>query len=829
MKKILIAAGSLLLLFIVLLLLLPVFLRNNITGIVEKQAGKYLKTELSIQDISLNMFRNFPNLQVTMKNAVISGKNNVQRDTLVFIPLFSASVNVMSVIKGQEIIINHIVLKDAQVHAYVSSEGEYNWDILPTDTVPSVTKEKKTGEEKESQQIRLNDIRIEGLNAEYRDETTGSYTGIKNLNLSLSGNFAEVHTTLKTNLSIEDLNFRQRSVQWVNRTGIHWQGEIAANFQNHTFEFLQNDISVNDLKLALNGKISSGNDKCNMDIRLSAPDTRFESLLALIPQHYRQQTEVLQTSGNFTLDVIVKGEYFPGHLPRINGNFSVEDASLQYSGMPEAVRQINLQLEVTNPGGSVDSTRIDLKKLNFEMAGNPFSMQVVIVNPSDPLVSGNLQGTIDFTRLKQALPLQQMSIEGKLTTLLSFDGKYAYIEKEQYEKFKAQGDIRLNHLLFKNSAFPRGISVPDGTITLTPSVLKIRQLTARMESSDFTLQGNLSNYLAYFFKHQTLQGNLTLNSQKINLNELLKDHQTTTEKDTTSIPDYKEPKMMTLPLNLDLQLQTNIRKLIFDKLTIQDIKGNLKLNGGTATLSNLSMNMLEGSMKLNGNYHVVQPQTPHFNLSLNVAGFDIHSAYESFSYIRQHIPIAMNCEGKVSADLSLSADLTPHMEINPLTLNGKGYISSQNILINQNPALEKLSSTLKNEELSRISISALKIEFEVEKGNLTVKPFQTSIAGNPATIYGRQSVKGEIDYTLSVDVQRKYFGKDIENVLQAIPGSGRIESLNVEIKVEGTLEQPEIKPDLSKALKTIQKEAEKEVRNKARKGLMKGLGKILGR
>ncbi len=147
-------------------------------------------------------------------------------------------------------------------------------------------------------------------------------------------------------------------------------------------------------------------------------------------------------------------------------------------------------------------------------------------------------------------------------------------------------------------------------------------------------------------------------------------------------------------------------------------------------------------------------------------------------------------------------------------------------MIDRNPILQKLASTLKNEELNRISISALKIEFEIQEGNLTVKPFKTTLAGNPAIIYGFQSAEGNIAYNLSLNVQRKYFGKDIENILKNIPGSNNIENLDLDIKIEGTLKQPEVKPDLSKALKTIQKEAEKELRKKGRKGLMKELNKL---
>ena len=69
--------GSLGLLFLLLLLLLPVFLRNNITDIVEKQADKYLNARLHIESIQLSMFKSFPDLNVSIREITLPAKRNL--------------------------------------------------------------------------------------------------------------------------------------------------------------------------------------------------------------------------------------------------------------------------------------------------------------------------------------------------------------------------------------------------------------------------------------------------------------------------------------------------------------------------------------------------------------------------------------------------------------------------------------------------------------------------------------------------------------------------------------------------------------------------------
>lgn len=81
------------------------------------------------------MFKNFPNLSVSLDDVMVSKEENNTRDTLINIPYFEASVNLKSLISGKEIIINNVLLKDCFFSPKVNAEGKANWDIMvPSDT-----------------------------------------------------------------------------------------------------------------------------------------------------------------------------------------------------------------------------------------------------------------------------------------------------------------------------------------------------------------------------------------------------------------------------------------------------------------------------------------------------------------------------------------------------------------------------------------------------------------------------------------------------------------------------------------------------------------------
>ena len=714
----------------------------------------------------------------------------------------------------------------------VNAEGKANWDIMvPSDTTEVKTEETpvETTEESGSETaIAFNNIEVRNLMLNYQDEQALTFARVDAVNMALQGNFSETNTILNVLLELKNIYLRQGKSVWVNNTDFNWQAEIGANLKELQFNIKKNDMSLNDLKLDLTGNIDIDDDKYTMDLNLNAPDTKFESLLALIPKDFQKEIEGVKTSGEFQLSLSAKGEYYENHLPAFDLRFNILNANLKYPDLPESVEKINLKLAVTNPGGTIAQTKADLSTLTFTVANNPFSMNLLVVNPDDPTLKGGMKGVINFESLKKALPLKDITLNGILTTDLSFDGKYQYIEKEQYEKFTANGKIALQNVLFKNADFPAGISVPSGEVTITPARLNLKDLKVKINSSDFALVGYLANYLPYVFKDQTLKGNFTLNSNKIDLNEFMA-NMTTSETDTTqavttqsSAPAEETSSVLAIPKNIELAFGTNIKEILFDSLVINSVKGNIETSGGIATLKNLSMDMLNGNLIMNGAYNTANPVKPSVDLNLRVTDIDIHSAYNAFSFIKQSLPIAMNCNGKISAAMKFSSDLDKEMSPIMTTANGGGSLSTKGFVLNDNPAMTQLANLLKNDELSRLSISNLKIDFKIEQGNIIVEPFTTNIAGNPTTFSGSQTVDGKMDYTMSMNIARKYFGKDIDKVLKAIPGANNIQSLDVDVKLGGTLDKPTITPDLSKALKKIEKEAGKELKN----NLLKGLDKL---
>mgnify|MGYP003653286120 FL=1 len=412
--------------------------------------------------------------------------------------------------------------------------------------------------------------------------------------------------------------------------------------------------------------------------------------------------------------------------------------------------------------------------------------------------------------------MDSIKIAGIVTSDISFKGRLSAIEKEEYQKFMAKGDLKLKNFEFTTPDFPQGIRILSSVLSFTPKYISLNSFNSLIGKSDVQLKGRLENYIPYALKGKTLKGNFNMNSRNFDLNEFM------TEEESTAVESDTIPmSVVPVPADLDIKFVANMQKIKFDKMMIEDVKGLIVVKNSVAKLTNLSMNMLKGQMTMNGSYSTKDIKKPNFDFGLDVNNFDIKSTYESLSMVKKMIPMALNCEGKVSSDLKIKSQLNE--EMNPVmnTLNGKGAFHSRGIIIKDSKAFVALAKALKNDSYKRISVSKFDMDFVITNGNIIVKPFNTKIAGHQATIYGTQSVDGKLDFTMDMKLPKEELGSDVTKFLDKIPGNKSIKKLDVSVKITGTVDDPKVNLDLSKAIKQAKDAALKELKKKGTKELEK--------
>ncbi|WP_016776249.1 AsmA family protein [Anaerophaga thermohalophila] len=815
MKRFLQILAGLIVLILLLLLIIPSLFKGKIEQKVTEAINENITATVSFDKFSLSMFRHFPNLAMGLDGLTIVNKEPFAGDTLLHVGSFAASVDLWSAISGDGIQINSILLDSPKAWLKVNRDSVANWDIVPvTEEIEEVEEDTAAASDFA---VRLKMFEIRDASFSFDDQTAALATSIDDLDAVMEGDLSQKATNLDLTTSIQRFNLQMEETKFVKDAFVSLDAIIGADLENMVFTFKENEFRFNDLSLGFDGTFGMVEEGYDMDLKLGAKETSFKTLLSMVPESYLKDFEELQTDGSLTLEAVAKGRYIDSdHLPAFNLVLNVKNGSIQYPDLPESIDDIQIDVIVDNPGGTADNTVTDINKFHFNLGSNPFDASLHIETPvSNATYKGNMKGAIDLESLADAIPMDSIELRGLITTNLTVDGDYSMVEKEQYEDIEANGKVSMKDFFFKTTDWPEGFKIATADLQITPRAMELITFQSSLGSSDFNLKGKVENYLSYALKDGVLQGRLDHSSRIVDTNELMQlsgEDTTQVEEDTTAM------ELVIVPKNLNFILNSNISRLIYDKLTMTNVKGEIRIVDGRVILDGLKSNMLNGSMLISGEYNTADTLRPFVNFDMALETIDIHQAVNSFSVVDSIMPIAKKAVGTVSTNLKFNSLIGNDMSPILSSINGGGLLNSKGVEISGAKVQNALATMLKNDKYKKARAEDLSVNYVLENGNVIVKPFTTNLFGKELTISGTQGLDQRLDYTIKMPVNRSELNNVAGLLGASVPSS--VDNVMVNVLVQGTVKDPQLKFKLDDEFKDQAKEKLKEEVEKGVEKLM---------
>lgn len=820
MKTLFKTFGIIIAIILLALIIVPYLFSDKIEEIVKREINNYVDATVDYKDFSLSIFASFPDLQASLEDVSIVGKDKFKNDTLAYIGYFAAEVNIMSVFE-ESIAINSVALENAKVKAIVATDSTANWDIVKASADTTVVEETDTTTS--TLALDLNEVIIRKTNVAYIDSTSNMAAYVNDINLDLNGKMVGDITNINLLLKIAGIDIELDGIKILNGSTVDFNAGIEADLANNKYTFQENLLNFSGIPLAFDGYTQLKDTTILVDMKLAAKETSFKTILALVPDYIMKDVPGLKMDGTLDLFANIKGEYIDlSHIPALDVAFRINDGVVKYPDLPKSLNDINVNLTVKNPGGNADLTTVDLSKFHFELGNNPFDALLKVTTPiSNATIDAMLKGTVNLNSLKEALPLDSISLAGIINADLSIATDMKAIETAAYETIKANGALGLNSFTFESSDFPQGVIIPEAKLAFSPKAVVLNPLKVNVGKSDFDITGNVENYLAYALSDGTLIGKVTLASNLIDCNELMGETSTeTTTADSTVVQNTANTDSTTtssasdlaIPKNLDILVTADINELLFDKLTINKIAGQIDIKDGIAQLSKLNMNIFEGTATLNGAYNTKNPEKPLVDMAINLGSVNINSLTNSFSTIDSMLPIAKHAYGVI--DLALNVDTELDGELSPVlsTTNGKGSFHSTDIQLKGSDFQEKLSTLLKNEKYKELSLKDLIVKFTIEKGNILIEPFKMKMLNKEAQFSGKQGLDQSMDYLLTIPFERAEVLSLLGNLSSGMNKEGA--DVPVGITIKGILTKPTLGLNLDEAKNVLMDEVKAKAEEK---------------
>ncbi len=808
--------AALVALFIVAAIVVPIAFKPQLMRLAKTGANSMLNAKVDFDDFQVSLLKGFPNLYVGMKGLTVVGIDSFANDTLVAFREFSVKVNLWSVIDMQNIEVKSILLDGARLRARIAHDGRVNWDVMKPSVTPETEVEDTVSSSPINTRVALRKFEIRDANIAYIDDSSNMKATIERFNLTLSGNMGMSQTDLKLNSSIASLNFWMDGIRYLKNASVVFNALIGANMDSSTYTFKENSFSINQLKLLFDGTISMPGNDIDINLNFKTPATDFKALLSMVPAIYMKDFEGLQASGKFGIEGYVRGVYNDNQMPNAFIALTVDNGMFKYPGLPKSVTDVNISTKVWFDGVNMDNTSVNVDKFSLSLGGNPFSMRMRVATPiSDMQVDGNITGKIDFATLADVVPLDSTFMEGLLESNLDFGGKLSFIEKEQYERFKADGLLKLSRFRLKSPDVPAELKINDITLNFTPRYVNLANFDMNIASSDIRMNGRLENFIPYVFKDATLSGNLNVMSNLLDVNELMTG-ESAPEEET---PDSSTLSVIDIPHNINFTTKVDMKKIVYDKLIIGNLTGNVTVSNGVADLKNLSMNMLEGTVRLAGTYDPRDVKVPLVNFDFDMNDIEIPAAFKSFSTLQKMAPAVKDMTGRVSTQFRFNSRLDSTMMPVMSSINAYGKLQSKSIGVSNSKAFSKLADFLKKEDFRNPSLKDVNVSFSVKDGRIFIEPFDTRIAEAKMNFGGDMGIDQTLNFKAKVTVPTAYLGDaaNLANNLLGRYGAKLPQNIDVNLKILGTSNKPDVQLDSgggsaggSTSVKETAKEAVKE-------------------
>lgn len=485
----------------------------------------------------------------------------------------------------------------------------------------------------------------------------------------------------------------------------------------------------------------------------------------------------VEFGGKLFADININGVYdiSSGSFPKTKGMLELKDGKVKSSYYLNPISDIQFKLNVQNPSGNLENTTISISPASLVFEGQPFVIQAHFQNLNDVHYDTSVKGALDLSRIYKVFYQEGTVVKGFIDVDVHFKGKVSDAQEGRFANLNNRGTLTVKELLTTFDFLPYPVNIQTGTFAFDQNSMDFKEFNATYGSSDFSLSGNLQNVIHYYLSgNEKLLGDFHFKSRKLNLNEFLPQNQelSTSEK----IKDEPEPRsgVFQLPLQTSVTLNAQIDKVIWDTLTISDLKSSVGLVDGVLILDKTSFSLIDCKVAMNAKYQNHGLHQASFEYGIKAENFDVKRAYNEIELFREMATAAADAEGIISVDYQLKGDFDAFMSPIYPSLEGGGVLSVKKVKMRGFRLFNAVSKSTDTDALKDPDLSEIKIKSSLKNNVLTLERFRFKVAGFRPRIEGQTSLEGDLNLKMRL----------------GLPPFGII---GIPITVTGTHEEPVVK------------------------------------
>ncbi|MDZ7806707.1 MAG: AsmA-like C-terminal region-containing protein [Gracilimonas sp.] len=442
-------------------------LRNTVVPMLNENLG----TEVEVSEMSLSLFRSFPNAGVSMEGVRIPDQDG---ETVIKLEELLLSVKIIPLISG-DVNITELSLNSPEVYYTIYEDSTSNFDFLLADD----PEEPATDEDGIS--LAIPNLSITNGKLHYNDLSSKTEILADGLNAQLSLQYADlIETDLTSELNSLTVNIDGEN--YLNDLALRLDQISTLDLDNEHLVIQEGSLAIRGLMLDLEGEIDSwSSEAMNINLTTSSSTDDFGELLTLVPPEYEEYITGLETRGELNIEGNISGQYSENQFPDYNFTVTVEDGYIKNNELPRAIEDIQLSF-------IADNNQIALQTFEAKAAQNTISVSGTLYDPleDNPGYDLNIDSDIDLSTIESFYAISDFDVErmaGTLVVDVNAKGKV-----EDPENSELDGTIILSDGLIQYAGVSQPIENINVDMNATNKMINIQSasLTAAGNSLSFT-------------------------------------------------------------------------------------------------------------------------------------------------------------------------------------------------------------------------------------------------------------------------------------------------------------------------------------------------------
>ena len=322
-------------------------------------------------------------------------------------------------------------------------------------------------------------------------------------------------------------------------------------------------------------------------------------------------------------------------------------------------------------------------------------------------------------------------------------------QKDIFQQWLVKGFVNVDNGVIALSSLNYPLEIPSIQMNFDPEVFNIKESKLKIDHSDFSLSGTLSNVLSYFRKDSLLRGNFDFVSNHTDVVQLMNL--------TSGIGDPAKDSVNTnaggpymVPKGMNLLLNVNIGSATFGTGTARMIKGGVQVNDGLLVLDDFDFTTPAAKIQLTTMYRT--PRKNHLFIGLECHMFDIEieELLKMVPDIDSIMPMLRSFKGKGEYHMAVETYLDSLYNPKKSTIRGAASIKGQDLVLMDGQTFSEIAKTLNFNKKTYNKVDSLSAEFTVFKQEIDVYPFLIVMDKYKGVVAGRHNMDLTFDYHISM-------------------------------------------------------------------------------